>query len=205
MNRSLISLTLLLSLGAQAATPTSPELCPPPDSVWTFTEEGTSRRPAEELESTGGLPPKLSRQIPVTAYFGCRRAFRWKEKTYLADSYYKNDAGRLKLVVRDTPDALRAIDRYQNNQTSARIAAYVGSVGLMVAVASLFINTSDPTWNRIRNIGLVGGLSLAGGSFLVNFTILRTNESNIKDAVQYYNGAHPQTPIDLQFSTSVLF
>jgi protein-S-isoprenylcysteine O-methyltransferase Ste14 len=97
------------------------------------------------------------------------------------------------------------LNRYQSNILSARAAAYVGTVGLVAALVSSFLNTSDPTQSSLRQILSVGGLILAGGSFAFSFAVLRTNESNLKDAVQYYNSANPNTPIQLQFSTSVLF
>jgi hypothetical protein len=137
--------------------------------------------------------------------FGCRRQYFHRDQVLNVDSFHKRDGERLRQVVSGTPEALTSLNRYQSNILSARAAAYVGTVGLVAALVSSFLNTSDPTQSSLRQILSVGGLILAGGSFAFSFAVLRTNESNLKDAVQYYNSANPNTPIQLQFSTSVLF
>ncbi len=111
----------------------------------------------------------------------------------------------LRPAIQSVPQALQSLNRYQNNIASARTAAYIGTIGLLMAFSSIFFNVNNPTQMTIRTIGLAGGLGLATTSFIISFSVLRSNESNLRDAVNYYNKARPNDPIQLQFSTSILF
>lgn len=59
--------------------------------------------------------------------------------------------------------------------------------------------------NQIRRYTLIGGLGLAGASLITAVVLLGESEARIGAAVNLFNQAHPDRPIELQFSTGFSF
>jgi hypothetical protein len=167
-----------------------------------------------DLNSTySGVPdqlvaPRLLRKPVMKDAFHCERTFLYKGKTYGCDSYVQRDAERLRLFVADVPEANSEIDTYQRNRKNVRTAAYVGSVGLLIAITGFFVSrafqnpdgSNSQTGIAVRTVTSVTGLGLTIGSVFFGYFSLRNNESHIDRAVSLHNEAHPTTPIVLQFS-----
>ncbi len=158
-------------------------------------------------------PVKLDERFVTNNAFRCDREFIYNGKKLNCDSNAKPDGEGLRAVVQDTPSAVNELDTYQDNRRSIRNAAYVGSVGLLSALAGLLISRQftdsagniSSTGSSIRNIMGIGGFSLFGGSLIYALTVVKTNESHLGAAVQNFNTAHPDHPIELQFSTGLSF
>jgi hypothetical protein len=191
---------------ASPAVPGFPQGLTPPQSFPAYTEP--------DLNSTySGVPdqpfapPTLKRPVMKDA-FHCERTFLYKGKTYGCDSYVQRDAERLRIFVSDIPEATSEIDTYQRNRKNVRTAAYVGSVGLLIAIAGFFGSRAfqdgdgnvNSTGIAIRTVTTTVGMGLTLGSVTFGIISLNNNESHIDRAVALHNEAHPMTPIVLQFS-----
>jgi hypothetical protein len=158
-------------------------------------------------------PPRALKQPHMIDTFHCERRFLYKGKVFACDSNVQRDAERLRPLMIDVPPALKELDTYQKNRQNVRTAAYIGSIGLLAALAGTLLsrNFTDQNGNvtgtgiALRNYSLAGGLGLTGFSLVYGLSILSTNESHIDNAVRYHNQAHPDTPIELQFTTGFSF
>jgi hypothetical protein len=153
--------------------------------------------------------PHAIKQPEVIDSFRCERRFRYKGKLLECDSNVQRDAERLRPVMEDVPAALAELDTYQRSRQNVRTAAYVGSVGLLVALGGVLLSRSftDSNGNltntglQVRTVSLIGGLGITGISFGFGWITLHKTESYIDNAVRLHNQAHPDTPIELQFTT----
>lgn len=153
-------------------------------------------------------PPPL-KQPEITDSFRCERRLLYQGKILTCDSNVQRDAERLRPIISDVPPALQELDTYQTNRQNVRTAAYVGSVGLLIALGGLLVSRSftdsqnnlTDTGTKIRGYTLAGGLGLTGISFIYGLSILTTNESHLEHAVTNFNHVHPDNPIELQFTT----
>jgi hypothetical protein len=140
--------------------------------------------------------------------FHCERTFLYKGKTYGCDSYVQRDAERLRIFVSDVPEATSEIDTYQRNRKNVRTAAYIGSIGILMAITGFIVSrvftdgNGNPTATAtsVRTVGTISGLGITLGSVGFGYFSLRNNESHVENAVALHNQAHPNTPIVLQFS-----
>jgi hypothetical protein len=194
-----------MSPTAWAASPTVPGFpqgLTPPQSFPAYT--------APDLNSTySGVPdqpfapPTLKRPVIKDA-FHCERTFLYKGKTYGCDSYVQRDAERLRIFVSDIPEATSEIDTYQRNRKNVRTAAYVGSLGILFALAGILVGplvtNSDVGRSDIRTVTSYAGGGITLGAIAFGVITLNNNESHIDRAVALHNEAHPTTPIVLQFS-----
>jgi hypothetical protein len=165
----------------------------PSDSLSLTQAAADSTGPRPEfvtLPSTPTAPPQLAVSTAHVQSFGCLRQFRVDDKVYSLDSYHRADGENLRPFLRDVPQALEFLDTYQQNQRSQTVAAYLGTAGLLTAVAGfVFVNgTTDPD---LRRILLFGGLGLAAGSFGYSLAVAQTNEANVRRAVDAHNAAKP--------------
>ena len=64
---------------------------------------------------------------------------------------------------------------------------------------------NESSQDSVRNTLKIGGLTLAAGGFFFTFTYLNDNEKLIPQAVDTYNKARPNDPIELQFTTGWRF
>ncbi len=151
--------------------------------------------------------PDQIRRPPVVNMLGCKRPFMYKGDVYSADTAQAQDAGTLKELMLDTPDALETLNDYNRNRKLSKISAYTGTFGLLTfalagIVAAQFI---QPDRDSIRSAMTIGGMAIAAGGFLYSFTLLRTNEYLIPKAVNQYNAKHPNEPIELRFEAGWSF
>jgi hypothetical protein len=152
--------------------------------------------------------PTAFKKPDVKDAFHCERQFLYKGMTFGCDSYVQRDAERLRLIVADVPDSTQEIDIYQRNRKSVRTAAYIGTLGLVVLIAGLFLSRGFTDQNgNIDGLGkslrfgtAVGGVGLIGGAVVTGYVALHNNENHIDNAVADFNKVHPSTPITLQFS-----
>lgn len=76
----------------------------------------------------------------------------------------------------------------------------------MVLLANtVFKNTGTPEQQSIHSVFQVGGLALTAGGFIYSYSLLRTNELLIPEAVDKYNRAKPSDPIELKFQAGWSF
>lgn len=151
-------------------------------------------------------PPQFDLQSDVEMV-GCQRSFTWKNEVLPVDSYLTLDGEGLKVAVAEVPSAVAELEAYQKNRRFAQTAAYVGSFGLSVAVLGILLRKvmHNSTGDTLRDVGVIGGVGLTVGSIAFSYSILSTNEGHLYRAVDDHNQAKPQQPIELQFSTGILF
>lgn len=122
------------------------------------------------------------------------------------DTYYKKDAEGLRPFVQDYSPALQELETYQHNRVIANKFAYIGTFGLTVALASMFLRKfrSDTT-EGFYNIAFKSGLIIGAASFIYSFTLLVSNESHLEKAVLNHNQANPENEIVLKLGTQIIF
>src|SRR5690349_46867 len=81
------------------------------------------------------LAPRLGKSKPQ-----CERYFLYQGKKLECDSYLGGDAERLRPLMADVPSALAELDIYRENLKKMKLAAYIGSAGLLAIVAGLAIS-----------------------------------------------------------------
>jgi hypothetical protein len=159
-----------------------------------------------QIPTTPSTPPlqkvKKAREIPH-----CERFFIYQGKQLECDSNVGRDAERLRPLMEDVPEAVAELDIYQENRRNMRYAAYLGTVSILTMIAGTLVSRPpfDANSGAIRPGGFLLLLGLVGGVNAVvwGFTASNSNERHIGNAVNYYNGAHPNRPIELQFSTQI--
>lgn len=153
-------------------------------------------------------PPKLLAPKAIET-FGCDRYFAYKGQRLTCDSDVRRDAENLRIVVRDVPPAVAELDAYDLSRHKVQSAAYVGSAGLLLALAGVLLAShviSDPNQQiAVRNLSVISGLGISAGAFIYGSSVIRTNEARIGNAVNDFNAVHPESPIELQFSTGITF
>ncbi len=91
---------------------------------------------------------------------------------------------------------------------SQGFSAVEGTEGFNVATNTIVGDPrSDQETTRlaIEKFTFLGGLGIAGASVIGAAVLLGDNESHIGAAVNFFNRAHPDRPIELQFSTGFNF
>jgi hypothetical protein len=144
-------------------------------------------------------PPQLFERTPPDT-FRCQRFYVYEGKTVGCDSNLKADGDRLRPILRPVPEAIAQLDQYQRSQRILRTTAYTGSAGLFLLLTGLFAGQSGG-----KNAFYLGGLAVFFGSLSYGLISLRTNEAKLGDAVETYNRARPEDPIELQFKTRIGF
>jgi hypothetical protein len=190
-----IASTLILALVAAA-------LAAP--GAFAASDEPLFRKEESQIPQQPNAPKPLVIGQPNET-FRCTRYFTWKGKKFECDSFVQQDGDRLRTIVADVPQAVSEVDLYQSNRAKLHDAAYWGTAGLLIAIggaiAHVRYNDTAPAGQNIsRGITFIG-LGLAGGSVLYALGSIQANEAHLGSAVQYYNTAHPNTPIELQFTT----
>ena len=156
-------------------------------------------------------PPSLTVKPPSDT-FRCQRFFVYQHKKIACDSNIQLDGEQLRPLMEGVPQATAELDLYQKNRVEIRQAAYIGSVGLLVmvtgALLSLHYRDHGAATNAslsIRSAAIIGGGGIMIGSFLSALSFIKNNETHLGNAVNYFNEAHPDTPIELQFNTGINF
>lgn len=154
-------------------------------------------------ETPGRIPqPKIAQDV------GCDRPFIHRGEVYPVDSPQAQDALTLRAHVSEVPEAKALLDTYQERRERSRISAYTGSVGIfMMILANSVMRRAKPdsTVGSLKSVFQVGGLALTAGGFLYSFSLLRTNERLIPEAVDVYNRARPDDKIELKFEAGWTF
>lgn len=162
------------------------------------------------IPQTPTAPPSLVQPIPVDP-FHCQRTVIFQGKTLDCDTNVRRDAENLRPIIKDVPSAVAELDTFQSNKRTLRYTAYTASAGLLVALVGYFGSRGT---NGFRNANggytpaalvTLAGLTVTAGSFVFGFVIYKTNESHLANAVNNFNLARPDTPIELQFKTGFSF
>jgi hypothetical protein len=151
-----------------------------------------------KIPQTTTTPPQMLRRSPKDVPH-CERYFECKNKKAEVDSNLGYDAETLKFTVKDTPAALAELNIYQENRQQIKAAAYIGTLGLLMIGTGLIVGEGAGPYL------FYGGIAVAGTFYVYGLNKLRVNESHIENAVRYYNMAHPEKRIQLQFSTEFNF
>lgn len=168
-------------------------------------ESETSETDEELQIPTQPKAPSLGPQHLPTTLPHCERNVVVNNKVMEIDSNLGNDAGHLRTLVADVPEALAEVEKYQDNKRMIRNLAYLGSAGLaLMAVGFLFVGSQNRLILTGKTLGELG-LGITVGSFLFGFGKLYLNESHLTNAIQYYNDAHPDSPIQMEFHTRFEF
>lgn len=194
MGKLLLQSWIVLSLILAPLSSFSTELSAP-------TLGGPPRQPCQT-----GIPSPLRKPKDITP-LGCDRPFVIHGETYSADSPQAQDASTLKYFVQDVPAANSILEEYQSNRDLTKMGAYIGTLGILMFVLSGPIGNqfSAASKTAVSNALRVGGGVLAIGGFFFTFAYLRENEHLIPKAVEAYNGAKPNDPIEIQFTTGWKF
>lgn len=156
--------------------------------------------PAESIKR----PAQLGMKTPDRA-FRCDRMIKWKKETLPCDSPLLWDGENLRPIMANTPDAIFELDQYQRGRRALRGAAYVGTVGVVFALAnSLIAGLITPKGHDLRKSDTestlrYGGIGLTAGAVIFGYTMLRSNEQHLDSAIVKYNSAQPGTPIEVLF------
>jgi hypothetical protein len=201
MTRTLLSLVIGWTLAfGPAVRAALPENCPPPGD---FLQTSQSAPNSAQTNA----PPQLEKAKKIES-IGCQRTYDQTGHPASIDSFHRQDAEKLREVIRDVPDAVSELNTYQKNRRSIQNAAYVGTVGALLILAGIIASNqaTDPAQKKTyRYGGLIGGLSILGGTLVYSVGVLRGNEEHLNNAVRSYNQTHPEKPIALQFSTGLVF
>jgi len=156
------------------------------------------------------LGVQASAQPTDEKVMGCDREFKPEPrlKPQSIDSFHRRDAEKLRQYVSDIPEARSELDLYQRNRRKVQKAAYVGTAGAMILLTGLILSaqTESPSRkNNYRAIGIFGGGGLIAGSMVWGLSLLRSNEEHLINAVNIHNEKNPNKPIELQFTTGLVF
>jgi hypothetical protein len=153
--------------------------------------------------------PPLSKQIKPPEIPRCERYFLFDGRRLECDSNVGRDAERLRPLMKDVPEALAELDIYQQNLQKVKLAAYLGTAAAAAGLFGLLISggPTNKDGGGITTGGyfIIGGAILGINSFIYGFSLATWNERHISRAVDFYNAAHPERTIELQFSTHVNF
>ncbi|MBC7387519.1 MAG: hypothetical protein H7301_15315, partial [Cryobacterium sp.] len=101
--------------------------------------------------------------------------------------------------------ALEELERYQSGRQSVQFAAYTGTAGLVLVLASgiltdLFIDESRVSARRdVTRVLRWGGAGLMIGSVGFGLARLRSNEDHLQSAISKHNASAPDRPIEILF------
>jgi hypothetical protein len=176
----------------------------PPAAPGTSSSGELSAPILSKIPTRPSAPPSMSRSAPPQT-FQCQRQFVYRGKLLECDSHTNRDAENLRPIISGTPAAVAELDAYQAGRHSVDSLGYVSTLGLVVAgVAFAAFKSSDARPAIWRWTALAGAATAVGG-VLYGFSFLSANEQRLGNAVQLHNQAHPDRPIELQFTTGIQF
>jgi hypothetical protein len=113
----------------------------------------------------------------------------------------------LRAFVKEVPEAESLLQTYQDRRDRSRLSAYTGTIGLLMVILAntVFKRPTTPSQESLKSVFQVGGLGLTLGGFAYSYSLLRTNESLIPQAVDAFNRAKPNDPIELKFQAGWSF
>lgn len=161
----------------------------------------------KDIPRKPSMPPDLVQRTPPP-FSHCERYFVFQGKKIECDSAVGGDAEMLRPIMRDVPAAIAELDAYKRANKNVRIAAYVGTAGILATILGGVI--SHPIVDSSGTLQPGGyitftGIALAVNAVIYGLSLVKTNEVHIGNAVRYYNQAHPEKPVELLFSTQVHF
>jgi hypothetical protein len=167
----------------------------------------SSVQAAQTAGSAGDPPIPQNPSAPPTLFqksapesFRCQRTFVYQGKIIGCDSNVRPDGEGLRPYLADVPAANAELNSYQRNRANLRNTAYFGTLGLAILIAGGLAGKGTG-----KELMLLGGGAIFGGSLLYGFTSARANENHLDEAVRLHNLAKPDKPIELQFSTGIGF
>ncbi len=163
--------------------------------------------PFSQPPSIPSTPPSLVRIPPKKKVFSCQRQYVYQGKLLECDSNLNLDGENLRPILTEVPEALSELNLYQKNRRSTHKLAYISTVGLaMVGLGFWLSNQYEGNKGIvIRNLLVIPGIAIGGGSLVYGFVLLNTNEHHLHKAVELYNDARPHKRIDLQFNLGISF
>jgi hypothetical protein len=153
-------------------------------------------------ESRGRLPQPKSAPGVL-----CDRPFVYRGEVYSVDSPQAQDASNLKSFMKDVPEAESILQTYQDRRERSKLSAYTGTVGILMVILAntAFKARETPAQQSLHSAFQIGGLALTAGGFIYSYSLLRTNELLIPEAVDRYNRAKPADQIELKFQAGWSF
>jgi hypothetical protein len=139
---------------------------------------------------------------------GCKRAFSYQSREWPIDSNHIQDGELLRPFIKDVPNSVSELNLYQQNRRNIQYVAFIGSVGVALLLSSLLLADTvfePPTSLTVKEWGLRSGFGLAAGALIYSFSVTRSNEKHLKQAVENFNTVNKNNEIELQFSTGILF
>ena len=187
------------ALALESASLPSP--CPNPS-----VEELQVQMKSSATEIQGQIPNPLRRPKSVRQ-IGCERPFVYRGDAYNVDSPQAQDASNLRSFVQSVPESDELLKSYQRRRDLSKLSAYTGTIGILALALAPRISKSVAAESQasLKSILQISGLALTIGGFAYSFAILRTNESLIPKAVNAYNQAKPEDPVELKFETGWSF
>ena len=177
-------------------------LCMPTSVVYGISQK---KRQSEEQEipKLPSAPPPIAKPSGKLLY-ECERLYRYQGKILTCDSPSQADGEKLRPILQEVPSALEELDIYQWNKRTLNRTAYLSSLGLVVALIGYVVNRPAFQDGTIKPGGylILSGLGLSASSFAYGLSINQANESHLKKAIENFNQARPDQPIELQISTS---
>ncbi|MDR3607338.1 MAG: hypothetical protein P4M08_08155 [Oligoflexia bacterium] len=176
---------------------------------------GPSPTPADEVILAPGQLDEMLKEVPIPKKptappqlfertapdtFRCQRFYVYQGRTLGCDSNLGPDGERLRPILSTVPGASAELDQYQRQQRRLRATAYAGSAGLVLLLAGILGGGGTG-----KKIMYLSGGSIFLGSIALGLAAIHTNESKLGDAVDTYNRARPNDPIQLQFNTGIGF
>ncbi len=183
----------------------SAEPNPQPSSSAPIIDSPSAREVGRQELKT--IPKKPSAPLPpgrpgVNEYFNCDRYFVYEGKRIVCDSYMRKDAEKLRPILEEVPEAVAELNAYQDNRRTLRNCAYIGSIGVLSFIIGNVLRDKVFVKDGFTHQFLTyGGLGVAGTSLIYGFAVTQRNEAHIGNAVQYYNNARPDRPIQILFNT----
>ncbi len=119
----------------------------------------------------------------------CSRSFIFQNKTYPVDSNRKQDGEGLRFVLKKNSQSEAMLNDYQGQLKSATLPAYIGTLGLAMAISGRFLaGTKNDPGRRDTTYALVyPGILLAVSSYIYAQLGIKSKESVLEDAVNNYN------------------
>jgi hypothetical protein len=181
-------------------------------AVWlplsSFANQPSYEHEVKQIPKKPSTPPTLTQKAPKQIPH-CERYYLYLGKRLECDSNLGRDGENLRAIMHDVPSAIAELDIYQDNLKKVQYAAYFGTGGLLTVVGGALISRPpvDPSSGALKPGGyiMLAGAVVILNSLLYGLSLVKTNESHLSNAVNYYNSAHPERPIELQFSTQVNF
>jgi hypothetical protein len=171
-------------------------------------------------ESEAPIPKKPSApavlaQPSLKDAFQCQRYFVYKGNRLDCDSHVRRDGESLRPILALVPKAEEELNTYQTNRRNLRTASYTTTAGLFAVLVGFALDFATQKNNSrifdphgsLTPGGILAftGLAVSFESFVYSLSVSRGNESHLGNAVEVYNQAKPEQPIQLEFSTKILF